>query len=247
MIGIATKFAPRPAAFETAKQAGFRRAELWTDAGVLARWQEVARLARSYPFDYAIHFPNRLDQPPEVLDAIVALYRALDARALVLHQPHQDRHAAALAGRCPDIRLAVENHELTPAEWTRWAEDNPGLALDVEHLWMFTLPGAALERVLAEVENLLERHAGKLYHIHLPGHLPGQGEHRPMYCSRELVMGVWDVLERFGFEGLIVSEVDVEFQNVHELTMDVLLFERWKVGRRQGETHAGGNAPAGPG
>jgi hypothetical protein len=51
MVGIATRFAPSPAAFETAFQAGFRRAELWTDAVILGRWEEVARLAGSYPFD----------------------------------------------------------------------------------------------------------------------------------------------------------------------------------------------------
>jgi hypothetical protein len=232
MIGIATKFAPRSPSFETARQAGFRRAELWTDAAVLAGWQSVARLARSYPFDYAIHFPNRLDQPPEVLDAAVGLYRALDAGALILHQPHQDRHGAKLAERCPGIRLAVENHHLNPDELTTWAESNPGLALDIEHLWMFTLAGAALAQVLAEVERFLERFAGKLYHVHLPGYLPGQPEHRPMYCSRDLVLGVLDLLERFHFEGLIVSEVNPEFQNIHDLTMDVLLFERWKLLRR---------------
>ncbi len=232
MIGIATKFAPTQPAFEMARQAGFRRAELWTDADVLGRWQEVVQLARSYPFDYAFHFPNRLDQPAEVLDAAVALYRGLGARAVVLHQPHQDRYGAALAERCPGIRLAVENHHLTADELIGWAESNPGLALDVEHLWMFTVPGAPLEGVLAQVEALLERFAHKLHHVHLPGYLPGQPEHRPMYCSRDLALGMWDLLERYRFEGLVVSEVDMEFQNVHDLGMDVLLFERWKELRR---------------
>jgi hypothetical protein len=232
MIGIATKFAPSRPAFETARQAGFRRAELWTDAAVLGQYKAVLQLARAYPFDYAFHFPNRLEQPPEVLDAAVALYRGLNARALVLHQPHHDRHGSALAERCPGIRLAVENHRLNLDEFARWAEGNPGLALDVEHLWMFTLPGAPLPRILAEIQTLLERFAGKLYHVHLPGYLPGQPEHRPMYCSRDLVLGVWDLLERFGFTGLVVSEVDTPFQNIHDLTMDVLLFERWKLLRR---------------
>jgi sugar phosphate isomerase/epimerase len=232
MIGIATKFAPNQPAFETARQAGFRRVELWTDAGVLGRWREVVRLARSYSFDYALHFPNRLDQPPEVLDDTVALYRGLNARALVLHQPHYDRHGVALAERYPGIRLAVENHRLSHEQFLHWAAVNPGLALDVEHLWMFTLPTAPLSRILAEVAALLDRHAGKLYHVHLPGYLPGQEEHRPMYCSRDMVLGVLDLLERVRFEGLIVSEVNMQFQNIHDLTMDVLLFERWKLLRR---------------
>src|SRR5688572_26071711 len=114
MIGIATKFAPTPSAFEVAQQAGFRRAEIWTDANVLLRHEEVAALARSYPFDYAIHFPNRTDQPDEVVEAAAALYRDLDARALILHQPHQDRYGERLAELHPGIRLAVENHKLTP-------------------------------------------------------------------------------------------------------------------------------------
>ena len=92
MIGIATKFAPTLPAFETAKQAGFRRAEFWTDAAVLLRHREVAALAGLYPFDYAIHFPTRLEQPAEVIEAAAALYRALDARAMIMHQPHQDRY-----------------------------------------------------------------------------------------------------------------------------------------------------------
>src|SRR5438552_1015279 len=96
MIGIATKFKPAPQAFETALQAGFRRAEIWTDEAVLRDHHAVARLAKQYPFDYAVHFPNRLEQPPEVVAAAAELYRQLGATALVMHQPHQDRYAAAL-------------------------------------------------------------------------------------------------------------------------------------------------------
>jgi hypothetical protein len=233
MIALATKFAPSPHTFEAARQAGFRRAELWTDAGLLAHWKDVAPLARRYPFEYAIHFPNQRDLPAEVADHAAALYRALGARALVLHQPQYERHGPALVEQCPDIRLAVENGALTVDQFAAWALHNPGLALDVEHLWKFTLPEASLGRILTEVEAFLTRFAGKLHHVHLPGYLPGQAEHRPMYCSRDLVRGVWDLLERFKFDGLVVSEVAVEFQNIHDLTMDVMLLERWQLERRR--------------
>lgn len=231
MIEIATKLNPTVEGFQIAHQAGFRRVELWTDATVLLDHAAVARMARAYPFDFAIHFPNRLDQPPEVLHAAVALYRALDARALILHQPHQDRYGATLAELCPGIRLAVENHRLSLDEFYAWAASNPGLTLDVEHLWWLTMPGESLPRLLAEVRTFLARFAPKLYHVHLPGYWPGTGEHRPMYCSRELVRGTWDLLEEVGFTGQIVSEVSNEFQNPHDLKMDVLLFERWKLDR----------------
>jgi sugar phosphate isomerase/epimerase len=232
MIGIATKFKPAPQAFEVARRAGFRRAEIWTDAETLLDHRAVARLAERYPFDYAVHFPNRIDQPPEVVAAAADLYRQLDAKALVMHQPHQDRYAAALSDLCPGIKLAVENHRLTREQFEAWATNNPGLTLDVEHLWWMTLPGEPLSRVLEEIRSFLSRFAHKLHHVHLPGYWPGTGEHRPMYCSRDLVRGTWDLLEEVGFTGLIVSEVNVEFQNVQDLTMDVLLFERWKLDRQ---------------
>src|SRR5215218_8355617 len=116
MLRLATKFKPDPPAFATAWRAGFRHAELWTDAALLLDWPRVATLAREHPLGYALHFPNRLDQPPEVLGGAVELYRALDARALVLHQPHMDRHGAELLRLCPDLRLAVENHRIASVD-----------------------------------------------------------------------------------------------------------------------------------
>jgi hypothetical protein len=231
MIGIATKFSPTHEAYQSAQGAGFRRAELWTDEGVLAGRRAVAGLAASSGLGHALHFPNRLEQPPETLERVVALSRAIDASAVVIHQPHFDRYSADLYRLAPDLRLAVENHKLSPEGFLDWAGRNPGLTLDVEHLWKFTLRDAPLATLLAEVRAFLSRFGEKLYHVHLPGYLPGQAEHRPMYCSRDMVRGVWSLLEEFRFPGLIVSEVAPEFQNVHELRMDVLLFERWREER----------------
>ena len=70
--------------------------------------------------------------------------------------------------------------------------------------------------------------ADKLRHVHLPGYLPGFPEHRPMYCARDMVFGVLALLAEFRFEGLIVSEVNAEYQNPNDLRMDVLLFETWR-------------------
>jgi hypothetical protein len=228
MIGIATKFRPDPQRFETAARAGFRRAELWADAEVLLGWKHVAAMADEFGLDHAIHFPNRLDQPPEVLQATADLYRAVRSRALVLHQPHMDRHGAELLRLCPEMRLAVENHNLDHTGLERWAERSPGLALDIEHLWMYTLDGRPLGEVLAFLRAFLRRHGHKVRHVHLPGYWPGQGEHRPMYCSRDLVFASFDMLDELNFEGLIVSEVNTEFQNETDLRMDVLLFQRWR-------------------
>jgi hypothetical protein len=201
---------------------------LWLDAAVLSDWQRVARVARSYPNSYVLHFPNRLDLPGETLDHAVALYRELACGCMVIHQPMFDRHHDALLRLEPSLRLAVENHKLTPEGLTAWAERSPGLALDVEHVWKFTLRDGPLESLLVLVRNLLVGFGDKLRHVHMPGYWPGLDEHRPMYCSRDLVFPILSLLAGAGFEGQIVSEVNPAYQNANDLRMDVLLFETWR-------------------
>jgi hypothetical protein len=237
MLRLATKFAPSPPAFEQAYRAGFRCAELWLDAGVLADWRRVAPLAGHYPFEYALHFPNRLDLPPDAPTQAVRLYRAASARCLVIHQPMADRYGELLLGLDPGVRLAVENHCLDPEGLRRWAEDNAGLALDVEHLWMFTLKDAPLAHLLDELEAFWDHFGPKVRHVHMPGYWPGLRTHRPQYCARDLVFPVLNLLAARDFDGLIVSEADEEYQNPAELRMDVLLFDAW---RQRHDRPAGG-------
>lgn len=227
MLKLATKFAPFSPQFETAAQAGFRWAELYLDPAILADWARVAAQARQYPLGYALHFPNRLALAPAVLDDTVALYRALQSGCLVIHQPLFDKYGALLLDREPALRLAVENHWLSPAGLEEWAERNPGLTLDVEHLWKFTLGEVPLEKLLETLRDFLARFGDKVRHVHLPGFLPGNPEHRPMYCARDLVFAVWSLLAEFKFAGLVVSEVDADYQNAQELRMDVLLYQAW--------------------
>ena len=49
-----------------------------------------------------------------------------------------------------------------------------------------------------------------------------------MYCSREMMLTVLSLLADHEFDGFVVSEVNAPFQNVRELQMDILLFERWR-------------------
>jgi sugar phosphate isomerase/epimerase len=228
MVKLATKFAPEPAAFELAHQAGYRCAELWTDTAVLANWQSVVEQAAARPLEYVLHFPNRKDLGPETLEQAVQLSAALGCRAMVIHEPHHAKYADVLLGLDPNLCLAVENHRFDPAGFERWATQHDNLTLDVEHLWLFTLADAPLERLLETLSDFLERFGSKLRHVHLPGYLPGFDEHRPMYCAREMVLPVLSLLENSEFEGFAVSEVETEFQNPNDLRMDVLLFDTWQ-------------------
>jgi sugar phosphate isomerase/epimerase len=228
VLKLATKCLPTPAALETAHRAGFRYVELWLDAAVLADWQNVLALARHYPFGYALHAPNRLDLAPQTWEHAAALYRGLGCDCMVIHQPSYDRYHEALLRLEPDFRLAVENHKLTPAEWVTWAEGNPGLTLDVEHLWKFTCRDAPVAVLLEQVGIFLARYGDKLRHVHLPGYWPGFKEHRPMYSSREIIYPTLSLLQQAAFQGLIVSEVNPPYQNANDLRMDVLFFDNWR-------------------
>lgn len=234
---IATKFKPVPESFRLAFEAGFRAAELWLDESILIDAERVAGLADEFPFRYALHFPNALDLSPEAVERAAWLYQRLDCTALAIHEPQFLKYAAALERHRPGVRLAVENHFHQPDELHAWCARWPGLTLDVEHLWLFCLgQEAPLSRVLEETARYLDLFGSRLRHVHLPGFVPFYDEHRPMYCNRDFVRGVWGLLDEIRFEGLVVSEVSLPFQNPFDLRMDVLLHEGWLAETGRGNT-----------
>lgn len=228
MLRLATKFVPRAVHFENAYRAGFRHAEFWLDAGLLCNWESVASMARDYPLSFALHFPNRGDLPDEAIAGAVCLYEELNCTAMVIHEPMRRRYQEQLLRLNPSLRLAVENHNLDIAEFEMWAKENRWLTLDVEHLWGLTLKDAPFAELMRNMVSYMERFGDQLAHVHLPGYVPGHEDHRPMYCSREMVFAVLSLLEDHGFSGLVVSEVDLEYQNPIDLHMDTLLFDRWR-------------------
>jgi hypothetical protein len=227
MLSLATKFVAERSAFETAYGAGFRAAEFWLDANWLAKTESIASVAHDFSMRYALHFPNQGPLSHNLLQATADLYRRLDCTALVIHQPMFDRYAADLKKIDPDLHLAVENHVLDLAGVDRWAELSPGLTLDVEHLWKFTLQDAPLATLLEHVDRILGRYAGKLHHVHLPGYLPGREEHQPIHYSEQMASEVLTRLAAHGFSKLVVSESEVVFQTSEFLRKDVDFFERW--------------------
>jgi sugar phosphate isomerase/epimerase len=227
MFTLATKFAPAAERFELAFRAGFHAAEFWLNADLLAQWETVAEMAKAYPLAYALHFPNRHPLAPESLQHAVELYRALDCRVMIIHQPMWERYGKQLRRLDRDLCLAVENHKLAPDDLQRWGSENAALTLDVEHVWKYTLRDAPLASLLHRLDEFLSRFAAKVKHVHLPGYLPGWDEHRPMYCAREMIFPVLSLLAECDFDGLVVSETSLQFQNLCELSMDVLLVQRW--------------------
>ena len=227
MFRLATKFRPETQAFEKACAAGFRGAEFWLNAEVLADWREVLATSRCFPLYYALHFPNELDLDTESLRRAVLLCRELEGAALVIHQPLVRSLRRFTAGLEPELKIAVENHVLDAAGFDHWAERSPGLALDVEHLWKYTLECGPLNDLLESLRAFLRRYGNKLYHLHLPGYRQGGEEHCPMHHSEKMVTEVFRVLAEGGYTGLVVSEADQKYQTDEDLRRDVALFRQW--------------------
>lgn len=227
MLKLATKFAPEPHLFAQAVEAGFQQAEFYLTPAWLERSREIIATARQFPLTYALHFPTKGEMQTRHLRATAELYWELDASAVVMHQREFDRYGAELLQISPQIRVGIENHRLSRGDFWRWAEQSPGLTFDVEHLWMFTLQDGPLHEVHDWSGRLIREFGHKLRHVHLPGYVAGLAEHRPMVCGRDFVLPVFDQLADIEYNGLVVSEVNSEFQNPYDLRMDVLLYERW--------------------
>ncbi|MEQ9409100.1 MAG: hypothetical protein RIK87_15300 [Fuerstiella sp.] len=228
MLRLATKFLPTPENFAQAFHAGFRNAELYLNSAVLEQTDDVLALARQFDMRYAMHFPNKPELSPQHLEACCRLFDELQISAVVIHPPMMKRYGPPLRALHSDLILAVETMRVPPDELTAWARQHGAVTLDIEHLWKFSLLDAPLDELFGLVRRVFEEAADCVSHIHMPGYLPGHGEHRPMYTSREFCLGVFDILADFGFGGLVVSEVDMAFQNPQELQMDVLLFDHWQ-------------------
>jgi sugar phosphate isomerase/epimerase len=244
MLRLATKFLPEPVAFEQAYDAGFRHAELFLNADVLDRAVEVIAIARNYDMRYALHFPNRPGLEDSQLRACATLFEELQASAIVIHPPMLRQYEERMKAINPDLVLAIETMRVPKDEFLTWVSQHGAVTLDMEHIWMFTLPGSPIDEFFHLVRSIFQHHANCVKHVHMPGYLPGQGEHRPMYTSREFCLGVFDILAEYQYDGLVVSEVDMPFQNRFDLKMDVLLYENWLHQRSTGVSVSG--APSEP-
>jgi sugar phosphate isomerase/epimerase len=231
MLTLATKFRPdEPRAFDTANRAGLAGVEFWLNKSLLLRWNDVVTLARKHPFRYALHFPNHGSLDSDALQGAARLYEELQCRAMVIHRPMYERYAERLLSIAPSMRLAVENHELDVPAFNLWAAANRWLTLDVEHVWLCTLPGAPPKDVLDFVDQFLSRHVGRLCHVHMTGYRPGRKEHRPIHYAADIATAVFGLLAAHGYSELAVSEADAEYQNLEELRHDAALFDTWQRG-----------------
>ena len=158
--------------------------------------------AKRFDLSYALHFPTRRDLSDAHLKSFVALYRALSCRSATIHQLEYDYFATAVQKLDPGLCLAVENSYLDVPAFHRWAEVNPSLTLDVEHVWFLTMPESPLANVIPFVAEFLAHRAAKVRHVHMPGYTPGMPDHQPMYTAPEFVTAIVIAVAQCRLRGL---------------------------------------------
>ncbi len=231
MIRFATKVAPEAGKIERAWSCGFRHAEIWLSKELLGRGlEEILAGIPGVPMSYALHFPNRGPLSDGELDTAQALYRALECRAMVIHEPMLLSCGSRLAERCPGMRLAVENGRQRGERFWAWATSHRWLTLDVEHVWKYALEDGPMAELRKVLTLLLSRYHSRVIHVHLPGYVPGAPEHRPLATNAALARLVWDLLEGYGYDEFVVSEANLEYQTETHLRRDAALFEEWRDG-----------------
>lgn len=227
MLKFATKLAPNRDKVERARNAGFRSAEIWLDSGWLDQSDRVLDATYWSDMEFVPHFPNEGNLTDDQLQNAVSLYQQLGCQTMVIHKPMLRSYGRRLLEMEPHLRLAVENGRQRKSDFWTWAESHEYLTLDVEHVWKFTLRDCSYGELLDTVDEFLDRFGHKVLHLHMPGYVPGQPEHRPAYRNANLCHAIWSRMEKRRFLGLVVSEADVEFQTDQHLRRDVILFDRW--------------------
>ncbi len=227
MLRFATKLAPQAPLLQQAIISGFRNTEIWLSDELLDDVDAIITTAQKFHMGYVPHFPNGGRITEQRLQQIVRLYQALECETMVIHEPMFDLYGDRMLEIEPGLSFAVENIRYNLDEFWQWAESHAGLNLDVEHLWLFSLPGASFELWLETLEAFLHRFHYKLHHVHMPGYQPGQPEHRPAYMNPRMACEVWTLLAEYQFQGLAVSELSPEWQTPKHLRQDVAMFEQW--------------------
>ena len=230
-LQLATKLRPTSVALDLAGDVGFREFELWTNEDVLLAAKQVATVCNRPSHRYAVHFPNHAPLRDDAIDGLRLLCDRLWVKAVIMHQPMFDLYGDTVQRENPQVRIGVENGDLDVVSFQRWARENEFLTFDVEHLWKFTLRDAADEIFLTVVDQFLAECADRIVHVHFPGYAIGTDTHRPIYLAGRTGHEVLTLLDRHGYTGFVVSELDSAWQTTTQIRADYDYYHEWLASR----------------
>lgn len=230
MYLFATKFSPEAANFEKAVFAGYQNAELYLTPTRLMSWRSLSKIARCYELNYVLHFPTIGKSSLQTCEDIVSLAHDINCKTITVHEDSL-KVAEYVQALDPQIQLAVENHSVTYEQLDAWIQSNDCITLNVDCLWKNTLQNCELSELRSVVRRLFHNYRDRFKNVHLSGNVPGSLSKPPLQFSQEMVFSILDILRAERYEGMVVSEIDVEFQTGENLERDLNVFRQWQSTR----------------
>lgn len=219
-IVLAAKCAPEGRLLSAVKKAGIEGVELYLSGAMLGDVRRIADLCAEYPLRYALHAPNDVYMPEELL----ALADKVGAEAVTIHDIFWDDEWAKIAAVFKDKchKLCVENtysvHE--PLKFMR--RYGMGRCLDMEHLQMEV--GGVYEEEFIKVMR-------QASHVHMTGYVSGSVNmwHSHIHHSPGHSRYILGLLAKAGYKGMVVSEAIVSLQTYEEFKALKDFFGAWKA------------------
>jgi len=191
--------------------------ELYTDAECLKK-VDIVSICDDFPLSYVVHAPNDVVAPKETFE----LAQAIGANVVVTHDIYWEDEWPRVVKTAQDtgVALAIENVDglLTFAKvLLRYGVKR---CLDFEHA-IFLMGGF--------YPNGLKQLLPKTIHVHLSGYEFGNLKyHTHFYESPEHAFKVLNFLESNGYNGMVVSEASIEYQQEEHFRKLKDFFSEWK-------------------
>lgn len=216
---LAAKCAPDKSILANIAKAGLEAAELYLSKTILKETPRIIEMCKEFPLRYAIHAP--IDG--QALQETAACAQAINAEAVVFHNIYWEDEwegIVQLFRDKTDAKLCIEN-TLSANEIFKFVRRyGMGICLDFEHLQL-------------ECAGLWEEHLPSLVsrtsHIHLTGYTYGSTLwHTPIHHSPKTNELLFDLIQKTGYTGFIVSEAGVKHQTYEEFKGLNDFFKTWR-------------------
>ena len=200
-LQLAAKCLPDPKILERIESAKINAVELYTDAECMKK-VDIVSICDDFPFSYVVHAPNDIVAPKETFE----LAQAIEANVVVTHDIYWEDEWPEVVKVALDtgISLAIENIDGLFSFEKVLLRYGVKRCLDFEHA-VFLMRGFypdGLKKVIP-----------KTIHVHLSGYEYGnQKYHTHFYESPEHAFKVLGFLESNGYNGMVVSEASIEYQ-----------------------------------
>ena len=216
-LQLAAKCLPEPKILKRIESAKIDAVELYTNAECLKK-VDIVSICNDFPFSYVVHAPNDIVAPKETFE----LAQAIGANAVVTHDIYWEDEWPEVVKMAQDagVALAIENVDGLFTFTKVLLRYGVKRCLDFEHV-IFQMRGFYPEG--------LKQLLPASIHTHLSGYEFGNLKyHTHFYESPEHAFKVLSFLESNGYNGMVVSEASIEYQEEEHFKKLKDFFDEYK-------------------